>query len=49
MRTNQVDGIWIIDAEGKTVFANEPMTEILGTAPAAIIGEDSFHYVFPGP
>src|ERR1700730_5090197 len=39
------DGIWIIDAEGKTVFANEPMTEILGTAPAAIIGEDSFHYV----
>ena len=47
MRTNLPDGIWIIDAEGKTVFANEPMTEILGTAPAAIIGEDSFHFVFP--
>lgn len=47
MQTNQADGIWIVDAEGKTVFANEPMTEILGTAPAAIIGEDSFHYVFP--
>lgn len=47
MQIEQPDGIWIIDAEGKTVFANEPMTHILGTAPAAIIGEDSFHYVFP--
>lgn len=47
MRTNQTDGIWIIDAQGKTVFANEPMADILGAAPAAIIGEDSFHYVFP--
>jgi len=47
MQKQRTDGIWIIDAEGKTVFANEPMTEILGTSPSAILGEDSFLYVSP--
>ena len=41
------DGIWIIDAEGKTVFANEPMAEMLRTTTAELIGKDSFVYVFP--
>ena len=41
------DGIWIIDAEGKTVFANNRMAEILGTSAASMIGEDSFLYVYP--
>ena len=43
----QPDGIWIIDGEGKTVYANESMADILGTTPATIVGEDSFLYVFP--
>jgi len=47
MQKERTDGIWIIDADGKTVFANEPMAEILGTAPDAIVGEDSFLYVSP--
>jgi PAS domain S-box-containing protein len=46
-KTNQPDGIWIIDSEGKTVFANEAMAEILGTTAAALIGTDSFEFVFP--
>ena len=41
------DGIWIIDLEGRTVFANERMGEILGTDPQEMIGESSFIYVFP--
>ena len=43
----QRDGIWIIDAEGKTLFANESMAEILGTTIADLAGQDSFLYVFP--
>ncbi len=41
------DGIWIIDVEGKTVFANERMAEILGTPTLEMIGQPSFTYVFP--
>jgi PAS domain S-box-containing protein len=47
MRPKSPDGIWIINAEGKTVFANEPMTNILGTTLSALLGDDSFRYVFP--
>jgi PAS domain S-box-containing protein len=43
----QADGIWIIDAEGKTVYANQAMSDILGTTMAEIIGEHSFQYVYP--
>ena len=39
------DGIWIIDVEGKTVFANPRMAEILGTSVAEMIARDSFEYV----
>ncbi|KAA6457245.1 PAS domain S-box protein [Acidobacteria bacterium AB60] len=41
------DGIWIIDAEGRTLYANDPMAQILGTTTAAMQGKDSFEFVFP--
>lgn len=41
------DGIWIIDAEGHTVFSNETMAEILGTTVTALRGQDSFEFIFP--
>lgn len=41
------DGIWIIDADGKTLYVNRRMTEILGTSANEMIGEHSFIYVFP--
>jgi PAS domain S-box-containing protein len=43
----QQDGIWIINAEGKTVFASDSMAQILGTTPAELTGKDSFSFVFP--
>jgi PAS domain S-box-containing protein len=43
----QSDGIWIIDAEACTLYANATMAEILGTTPADLIGKPSFQYVFP--
>ncbi len=41
------DGIWIIDAEAKTVFANDRMAEILRTSAPEMLGQPSFTYVFP--
>jgi PAS domain S-box-containing protein len=41
------DGIWIVDVNGQTLYANQRMAEILGTTPAAMIGRPSFDYVFP--
>lgn len=41
------DGIWIIDADAKTAYANERMAEILGTSPPEMVGRPSFAYVFP--
>jgi PAS domain S-box-containing protein len=43
----QHDGIWIIDAEARTSYANDRMAEILGTSPAKMMGQPSFTYVFP--
>jgi two-component system NtrC family sensor kinase len=40
-------GIWIIDVDAQTVYANERMAEILGTSPSEMIGKPSFSYVFP--
>ena len=45
--TKGKDGIWIIDAEANTVFANIAMAEILGTTVANMLGKPSFNYVFP--
>ena len=41
------DGIWIIDAEANTLYANERMAEILGTTVTDLTGKPSFEYVFP--
>jgi PAS domain S-box-containing protein len=41
------DGIWIIDSDARTVFANERMTEILGATLSEMLGQPSFAYVFP--
>ena len=46
MRKDQ-DGIWIIDTEAKTVYANDRMAAILGTTPSEMMGQPSFTYVFP--
>lgn len=45
--STKLDGVWIIDANGKTVYANDSMAQILGTSPSELVGQDSFHYVFP--
>ena len=44
---SQADGIWIIDADAKTAYANERMGEILGISPPEMVGRPSFTYVFP--
>ena len=41
------DGIWIIDADGRTSYANDRMGEILGVSPADLRGGLSFDYIFP--
>jgi hypothetical protein len=40
------DGIWIIDADSKTILANARMAEILGASPDEMLGQPSFSYVF---
>ena len=45
--TTEQPGIWIIDASGKTVFANERMADILGVSISDMVGQNSFLYVFP--
>jgi PAS domain S-box-containing protein len=44
---NHRDGIWIIDADARTTYANERMAEILGTSQSEMIGQPSFTYLFP--
>jgi PAS domain S-box-containing protein len=41
------DGIWIIDAEARTVYANDRIAEILGTTSQEMKGRPSFDYLFP--
>lgn len=42
-----LEGLWIIDADATTVYANSAMCEILGADPIEVIGSQSFGYVFP--
>lgn len=42
-----LDGVWIIDGEGRTLYANDAMADILGMATGSMIGTDSFSFVFP--
>ena len=44
---NSKDGVWIIDTDARTLYANSAMAEILGVAPTDLIGKSSFDYVFP--
>ena len=41
------DGIWIIDSNASTLFANAAMAHILGEDVEQLIGKASFDYVFP--
>ena len=38
MDSQVADGIWIIDADAKTAYANERMGEILGISPPEMVG-----------
>ncbi|MGV3721276.1 MAG: PAS domain S-box protein [Actinomycetota bacterium] len=40
-------GIWVIDAEACTVFANAHLEEMLGYAPGEPLGKSLFDFVFP--
>ena len=46
-RHETIEGIWTIDAEGKTLFASESMARLLRTTVDEMIGKPSFDYVFP--
>ena len=39
------EGIWHIDADGRTVYANHRLAEMLGYGPEELIGRDSFELV----
>ena len=39
------EGVWSVDAEGQTVFANENMAAILGTSPGEMIGKSILPFV----
>jgi len=39
------EGVWSVDAEGRTVFANENMAAILGTSPGEMIGKSILPFV----
>jgi len=40
-------GIMVIDREGRYQFVNDRWAEMLGVAPAALIGQDEIAYLFP--
>ena len=42
-----LEGLWIIDADASTVYANSAMCEILGAEASELIGAPSFNYIFP--
>jgi PAS domain S-box-containing protein len=41
------DGIWIIDSDASTLYANAAMAAILGVDPSELAGQPSFSYIFP--
>ena len=44
---NQPEGIWIIDSQARTLYANAAMAEILGAQPDELMGQHSFDYIYP--
>jgi len=47
MAKQQPDGIWIIDSDARTLFANSAMAEIPGNDNVLINRKPSFDYLFP--
>jgi PAS domain S-box-containing protein len=45
--TKQPDGIWIIDANANTLYANGAMAKILHTTTEEMAGQSSFAYLLP--
>jgi PAS domain S-box-containing protein len=41
------EGIWTIDAQGNTMFANEAMAVMLRTTVVEMLGKPSFQFVYP--
>ncbi|MEG4503555.1 PAS domain S-box protein [Microcoleus sp. F6_B4] len=39
------EGIWIVDAEGKTTFVNQKMADMLGCTPEEMIGQPLFAFM----
>jgi two-component system cell cycle sensor histidine kinase/response regulator CckA len=39
------EGIWLLDADGKTTFVNRPMAAMLGHRPAEVVGRSVFEFV----
>ena len=44
MNVFQQDGLWIINDEAHTLFANERMAEILGTTQTELVQQNSFDF-----
>lgn len=41
------EGVWLLDADDRTQFANEHLAQILGVAVEDLIGRSCFEFVFP--
>jgi PAS domain S-box-containing protein len=41
------DGVWLLDAENRTVFVNRRMTEMMGYTAEEMLGRTAFEFVFP--
>ena len=41
------EGVWILDRNGMTSYVNDTMAEMLGYAPAEIIGKSGKEFIFP--
>jgi len=42
-----LDGLWVVDLRGRTLFNNKRMAEMLGDETESISGRSCFEYVFP--
>jgi diguanylate cyclase (GGDEF)-like protein/PAS domain S-box-containing protein len=41
------EGVWVLDADGKTAYVNQRMAEMLGHKPADMMGRSAFDFVAP--
>lgn len=42
-----IEGIWLIDADARTLYANDRMAAMLGTTSAEMLGHTVYEFVFP--